>query len=203
MEGFETAIFPTSGMQPNMPSMGGSASEGGLTDRQIWEGPSALWAERYSPFRYTNGPISHRHVATRAGLGEFGYNNIVLTPQFGPRQRFNSIVTEAALVADPLMQEPICLRDACRLCLKACYMDAIKLRDDASVRDYRSVEQVDRTVIFIDTPSRSYPILCNQRRIRVPDPPVRGDCARICPIPRERPNLPERLQAIVAEWKGG
>ena len=195
IEGFETAIFPTSGMHP--------APEGGLTERQNWEGPSETWARRYSPFHYTNGPISHRHAATRAGLGEFGYNNILLTPQFGARQRLNTIVTAAELAADPLLDQPLCLRDECRLCLKACYMNAIVLRDDPAVVDYRSVERVERGVIFIDTPSRSYPILCNQRRARVPDPPVRGDCARICPVPRERANLPERLRALVAEWKRG
>ena len=203
MEGFETMIFPTSGLHPAVAPTGtGSAGEG-MNERQAWYGPSETWAALYSPFRYTNGPFSHRHAATRAGLGEFGYNNIVLTPQFGPRQRFNSIITEAELVPDPLISEPICLRDACRLCLRACYMDAIVMRDDPAVRDYRSVERVDKDVIFYDTPSRSYPARCNARTTRVPDAPVRGDCARICPVPTERTNLPQRLQAIVEAWKRG
>jgi len=203
MEGFETMIFPTTGLHPSMSPSGSGAREEGLSDRQIWQGPSEQWADTFSPFRYTNGPFSHRHAATRAGLGEFGYNNIVLTPQFGPRQRFNSILTEAELTPDPLITEPICLRDNCRLCLQACYMDAIVLRDDPSVRDYRSVDKVDKDVIFYDTPARSYPLRCNARRTRVPDAPVRGDCARICPVPTERTNLPQRLQAIVAAWKRG
>lgn len=202
MQGFETATFPTSGMHPDMPGLGGAREEG-LSDKQIWSGPSDKWADLYSPFRYTSGPISHRHCATRAGLGEFGYNNIVLTREFGARQRFNTIVTEAELVPDPLIAEPICLRDNCRLCLQACYMDAIRLRDDPAVRDYRSVDKVDTGVIFLDTPARSYPALCNARRTRVPNAPVRGDCVRICPVPAERANLPERLKAIVAAWKSG
>ena len=203
IQGFETMIFPTTGLHPSMAPSGGGVHEEGLSDRQIWQGPSEKWANTFSPFRYTNGPFSHRHAATRAGLGEFGYNNIVLTPEFGPRQRFNSLITEAELVPDPLISEPICLRDSCRLCLQACYMDAIVLRDDPSVRDYRSVERVEKDVIFYDTPSRSYPALCNSRRTRVPDAPVRGDCARICPVPSERTNLPQRLQAIVEAWKRG
>ena len=92
-EGFEAMIFPTTGMHPRPAP--GTASEG-LTEAEIWQGPSKKWAELYSPFRYSFGPFSHRHAATRAGLGEFGYNNIVLTPQFGPRQRFNSIITDGA-----------------------------------------------------------------------------------------------------------
>jgi hypothetical protein len=91
---------------------------------------------------------------TRAGLGEFGYNNVVLTGEFGPRQRFNSVVTDAELEPDPMIEEPICLRDKCRLCLEACVMDSISLRTDDGERDYRSLESDDHERIFIDTPRR-------------------------------------------------
>lgn len=201
--GFEAMIFPTTGLHPSQAPTGIGLSEEGMSDKQIWQGPNAQWADAYSPFRYTNGPFSHRHAATRAGLGEFGYNNIVLTREFGARQRFNTIITEAELVADPLLSEPICLRDACGLCLSACYMNAIVLRDNPSAKDYRTVAKVDKDVIFIDTPAKSFPVLCNSRRTRVPDAPVRGDCARVCPVPREPRVLPERLQRIMADWKAG
>lgn len=196
-QGYDAMIFPTTGLHPQMPSPGGE----GLSDRQIWEGPNRVWANKFSPFRYTFGPFSHRHAATRAGLGEFGYNNLVLTPQFGPRQRFNSIITDAELVPDPLITEPICLRERCMLCLKACDMDAITLRDDRSAVDYRSVERVDRSIIFIDTPAKTDPVLCRQRRDRQPTASIRGDCARICPIPMEPKRLTKKLAAIVEEWK--
>lgn len=65
-------------------------------------------------------PFSHRHAAVRAGLGEFGYNNLVVTPQFGPRIRFMSVVTTAELQADPLLDRPVCLGEKCLLCIKAC-----------------------------------------------------------------------------------
>ena len=191
--GFDAMIFPTTGIHPRSPH--------GLPERQVWQGPSRTWSDAYSPFRYSPGPFSHRHAATRAGLGEFGYNNIVLTPQFGPRQRFNSIVTDAPLVADPLIQEPICLRDACLLCQKACIMQAITMRDDPNVRDYRTVDIVDKNAIFIDTPAKTDPVLCNMRRDRIPDSPIRGDCYRICPVPKERTFLPKRLKAFMDEWK--
>jgi len=200
LEGYETMIFPTTGLHPHMAPTGIGLAEEGLTDQQIWQGPSKRWAEMYSPFRYTFGPISHRHAATRAGLGEFGYNNIVLTPQFGPRQRFNTIVTEAELEPDPLLEEPVCLRDNCRLCLKACIMEAITLRDDPSFSDYRLVDRVDKNVIFVDTPAKTDPVICNQRRVRIPNSPIRGDCARICPVPTARKHLPKRLRAMVDKW---
>ena len=186
--GHQAMIFPTSGIHPSVE---------GLTDKQIWEGPPSQTAKKFSPFRYTFGPFSHRHAATRAGLGEFGYNNLVLTRQFGPRQRFNSIVTDAELRGDPLITEPICLRDKCKLCLKACIMSCMTIRDNASVVDYRSVKAIDRNQIFIDTPARTDPTLCRRRREGKPDSPVRGDCVRVCPVPSMPKHLPDRLKAIV------
>jgi epoxyqueuosine reductase QueG len=189
--GFDAMIFPTTGLHPK-PDNGAD-----LSDKEIWEGPSHGWAEKYSPFRYTFGPFSHRHAATRAGLGEFGYNNVVLTPQFGPRQRFNSIITEAELTPDPLIAEPICLRDNCLLCLKACIMQCITLRDDPTVRDYRSVAEVDPTQIFIDTPAKTDPTICRRRRERIGNSPIRGDCVRVCPVPKMPTHLPKRLEGII------
>ena len=188
--GYQAMIFPTTGLHPKVDD---------LTDVEIWEGPPQGIAHKFSPFRYTFGPFSHRHAATRAGLGEFGYNNVVLTPQFGPRQRFNSIITDAALVPDPLITKPICLRDGCKLCLKACIMECITLRDNPSVADYRSVEKDDHSRIFIDTPAKTDPTLCRRRREGKPDSPIRGDCARVCPIPFMPKHLPDRLKAIVEE----
>ncbi len=200
ISGYETMIFPTTGLHPHIAPTGIGLREEGMSDQQIWQGPSKKWSDKYSPFRYTFGPLSHRHAATRAGLGEFGYNNIVLTKEFGPRQRFNTIVTEAELVPDPLLSEPICLRDNCRLCLKACIMEAITLRDDRSFSDYRLVDKVDKDVIFIDTPAKTDPVTCNSRRSRIPDSPIRGDCNRVCPVPVTRTHLPARLKAMVEEW---
>ncbi len=185
--GYQAMIFPTTGLHPHVE---------GLTDKQIWEGPPGALAREFSPFRYTFGPFSHRHAATRAGLGEFGYNNLVLTKQFGPRQRFNSIITDAELAPDPLITEPICLRDKCNLCLKACIMDCITMRDDPSVTDYRSVETDDRNRIFIDTPAKTDPTLCRRRREGIPDSPIRGDCVRVCPVPAKPRHLTDRLKDL-------
>ena len=150
---------------------------------------------------YVTGPFSHRHAATRAGLGEFGYNNLVLTPQYGCRQRFNSIITDAELEPDPLITKPICLRDKCRLCFPACHMDALKLRDDKSYNDYRSVEKVDRDIIFIDTPAISRPVVCQARMENTDYFPVRGDCYRVCPIPRIPKHPTKKLKALYDNWE--
>ena len=188
--GHQTMIFPTTGLHPRVD---------GLSETETWEGPTSDKARSFSPFRYTYGPFSHRHAATRAGLGEFGYNNVLLTREFGPRQRLNSIITDAELTPDPLITEPICLRDSCNLCLKACIMNCISMRDDPSVQDYRSVEEVNPDQIFIDTPAKTDPTKCRRRREGMPDSPIRGDCIRVCPIPKRRERLPDRLRKIVEE----
>lgn len=49
-------------------------------------------------------------AAVRAGLGEIGYLNVFLSPQFGPRQRLQAIITDAELLEDPLFSGEICDR---------------------------------------------------------------------------------------------
>ncbi len=182
---YQALFFPTTGVHPKLQ---------GWTEPEIWHGKDGLPG---SPFKYTYGPFSHRHAFTRAGLGEFGYNNVVLSRQFGPRQRLNTILTDAELEPDDLITEPICLRQACGLCLKACYMNAVTSRDDPEVTDYRSVEKVDTDVIFIDTPSKSDPNLCMSRKRDRDHWPTRGDCVRVCPIPKGgKRNLTNRLKDI-------
>lgn len=66
------------------------------------------------------GLLSQRHAAIMAGLGEFGLNNVVVTPQYGPRIRFNSVITEAELVPSALLAEKTCLGESCSVCVQSC-----------------------------------------------------------------------------------
>ena len=82
---------------------------------------TAIW--RYRPYKdldITFSPdLSHIHAAAAAGLGEIGFNGLLLTPEFGARQRFMTIITEAELDADPLYDgPPVC--DKCMKCVKQC-----------------------------------------------------------------------------------
>lgn len=66
--------------------------------------------------------FSHRHAAVAAGLGELGLSGLFLSPQFGPKQRLVSIVTEAPLEATPMYDGPkVCNPTACgQACVRTC-----------------------------------------------------------------------------------
>jgi epoxyqueuosine reductase QueG len=78
------------------------------------------------------GCLSHKHAAVEAGLGEFGLNSLLLTPQYGPRQRFGQVLTEAPLQADKPRILNLCknMIQVCgRACVKVCPMKAIPSPD--------------------------------------------------------------------------
>jgi epoxyqueuosine reductase QueG len=79
-------------------------------------------------------PFSHRHAAVAAGLGEFGWLSIVVTPDCGPRLRLVSVITRAELEPDPLYQGPkLCDPTKCDICVKICPTNAISASESKSV----------------------------------------------------------------------
>ncbi len=68
--------------------------------------------------------LHFRIAAYICGMGEIGWSKVFLTPDFGPRQRFAFIITDAPLEADPLMA-PGTLCDRCKLCVRDCPAGAI------------------------------------------------------------------------------
>ncbi len=52
--------------------------------------------------------IDLEDAAVRSGIGEIGFCGLLLTPQFGPRQRLQAIITDAPLEGEPLLAEPVC-----------------------------------------------------------------------------------------------
>ena len=75
----------------------------------------------------TNGAqISLRHAAVAAGLGTFGWMGIVLTPEFGPRNRFGVILTTLELEPDPMYDgAKLCDPEKCGVCTGVCPSGAL------------------------------------------------------------------------------
>ncbi|HON04789.1 MAG TPA: hypothetical protein P5065_01580 [Candidatus Ratteibacteria bacterium] len=70
-----------------------------------------------------NVMVDIQDTAIRAGLGEIGYCGIFLTENFGPRQRFQLIITDSEIEPDPIKKENVC--DLCMECAKICPLAAI------------------------------------------------------------------------------
>ena len=69
--------------------------------------------------------LSNIHAAWLAGLGEIGWSGLLLSPEFGPRQRLCCLVTDAPLEPSPMYAgEPLC--DRCNLCVKHCPTQAFE-----------------------------------------------------------------------------
>jgi epoxyqueuosine reductase QueG len=63
------------------------------------------------------------HAALLAGLGTFGVNNMILTPEYGPRVRFGSILSSADLPPDNILEMQLC--NHCMRCVEMCPSNSI------------------------------------------------------------------------------
>lgn len=109
---------------------------------------SNIWRYKgYKDLKVNFAPdLAHRYAAVAAGLGEIGWNGLCLTPQFGPRQRFVSIITDADLTPTPMYNgDPLC--DRCMECVKNCPTDAFR----KEVRGINEIEIGDKIYKFPDT----------------------------------------------------
>lgn len=84
---------------------------------------SATIVWRYRPYKQYPTPflgdVSHRHMAVGAGLGEFGWNGLLLTKEYGPRVRLATVITDAVLESTPMYEgQPLC--DRCMRCVREC-----------------------------------------------------------------------------------
>lgn len=73
--------------------------------------------------------VDAKDAAIRAGLGEIGYCGELLTPQFGPRQRLQLILTDAELEPTPMPDVQVC--DMCKECVRSCPLGA--MHDDSEI----------------------------------------------------------------------
>lgn len=84
------------------------------------------------------GAVSLRHVAQAAGLGVLGKNNLLLTPDLGPRIRLGAVITTADLNPDEPLTDDFCRR--CEACIAACPVDA--LSEPGKTHTGRCVRQI-------------------------------------------------------------
>lgn len=123
-------------------------------------------------------PFSHRHAAVRAGLGEFGYSNLVVTPEYGPRVRFMSVLTTAQLDPDPLLKTPVCRGEDCLACIRVCGLPSEGRHAITPITSRNNNE------IFLDMPSKVDKEACYSKY----EGKARcwGKCVAACPVGRRQ-----------------
>ncbi|HOJ12178.1 MAG TPA: 4Fe-4S binding protein [Clostridiales bacterium] len=63
------------------------------------------------------------YAVVACGLGEIGYCGEILTPEFGPRQRWQMVITDAEIEEDEILKDSICT--FCEKCASVCPLGAI------------------------------------------------------------------------------
>jgi epoxyqueuosine reductase len=88
-----------------------------------------------------------QYAAVACGLGEIGLHGEFLSKKFGPRQRFQMIITDAEMEPDPIMQESICT--LCGKCADTCPLHAIdktKLHEVSICGKVMKVAEIDESL---------------------------------------------------------
>lgn len=67
--------------------------------------------------------LPHKTIATRAGLGWIGKNNLLVTEAFGSAVRISSLLTNAPLICDRFIDRSQC--GGCSLCVRSCPAQAL------------------------------------------------------------------------------
>ena len=109
-----------------------------------------------------NAAFSHVMAAYYAGMGTIGDSHNLITQEFGPRLRIVSILTDAPIPADPMLEKDLCIH--CRKCLKSCPSQCFREQDG-------DVYAMDK-------------VACTKYHVKIRDEhhwPC-GVCASVCPV---------------------
>ena len=119
------------------------------------------------------GAITHKAVGRLAGLGWQGKSLLLVNPQYGPRIRLVTVLTDAPLNIDTPIENQC---GECTLCRGACPVGAIK---GVSTKEY-----------YKDRDEALYLSRCVEKLVgefsKLPniDAPICGICIKVCPFGR-------------------
>ena len=133
--------------------------------------------------------------AVKAGLGEYGRNQMVITPEYGPRVRFSKIFTNLPLQIDEPKQQGIrefC--DICTQCADACPPKALPYGEPIDEQPNKStVRGVKKWSADCEKCFGYWVKLASDCAI----------CMRVCPFNRRHDNWKDRLffRLATSRWR--
>ncbi len=116
------------------------------------------------------GNISHKAVARMAGIGWQGKGLLIISPDYGPRIRLATVLTDMLLIADQPLKNRC---SKCMECAKACPASAIK--NVSTESHYESRDEA----IHLD---KCYDRLCEFKTRPEVGALICGVCIKVCPF---------------------
>lgn len=151
--------------------------------------------ERREPRVFLEGSFDLRLAAVKAGLGEIGANNCLITPKYGSRVRLGAVFTEARLAPDPAGRYGA-VPDFCRecgfRCVEACPAGA--LSGEGAVDHYRcmvirpDLVAPEKALAHFRKLFRGKPLIMAAKGLSYTDSPPHpcGACVALCPMDEGR-----------------
>lgn len=133
--------------------------------------------------------------AIKAGLGEYARNQMVITPEFGPRLRFSKIFTDMPLHPDaPRKIGVAAYCDGCTICADACPVKALPFGEPSVTNDQTSAIKGVRK--WTSDAGKCFGFWAS----------LQSDCAicmRVCPFNRDYARLRDRIwrRLALSRWR--
>ena len=133
--------------------------------------------------------------AIKAGLGEYARNQLVITPEFGPRLRFSKIFTNIPLEHDSA--KPRGVQDFCKICSKcadSCPVKALPFGEPKETNN--NISSIKGVKKWTSDAAKCFSFWGN----------MASDCAiclRVCPFNRDFRKIHNRLwlQLALSSWR--
>ncbi len=129
-------------------------------------------SQQMGPKRWC-GAISHKAIARGAGLGWIGQNLLLITPEFGPRVRLASLLTDMPLASSGPLPRAC---GGCHTCLDACPARALT--------GFARGDYPESRELALNTAACSQRLDFFEQEASVGQP-VCGVCVQVCPYGRK------------------
>jgi reductive dehalogenase len=132
-------------------------------------------------------------MAVQAGLGEYARNQLVITPQFGPRLRFSKIFTNMPLATDRPKRPGVAkFCDICTKCADACPVKALPLGPPKFGGGPSAIQGVKKWTSDAEKCFSFWTKLSSDCAI----------CMRVCPFNRDFRSWPQKALAQIGTLTG-